>query len=258
MRRRDCRISRPAGSVGGLDRRVAEVAQHLDDQAAHHRLVLDHQHRLARFGGVGGGHPGGLVDRLGRAAVARQVELERRALAHLAVDLGVALGLAGEAVDHRQPQPRALPQGLGGEERLEGLGHGVGAHSRAGVGDADADVLAGAHLALPGGVGAVEVGVAGLDGQLAAVGHGVAGVDGEVEDGVLQLVRIAACQPQAARQHELQLDPLAEGFAEAGPPSRSSADWPAPAGGRAAGGGRTPVAGASAPTPGWPRSWPRR
>ena len=53
--------------------------------------------------------------------MARQVELDRRALAELAVDLGMALGLAGEAVDHREAQPRALADRLGGEEGLERL-----------------------------------------------------------------------------------------------------------------------------------------
>ena len=50
MRSRDCRSFRPARPVGRLQRAVAQVLQHLDDERADHRLVLDDQHRLARLG----------------------------------------------------------------------------------------------------------------------------------------------------------------------------------------------------------------
>ena len=43
----DCRIFSPSGPSAASSVAVAEVLQHLDDQAAHRRLVLDDQHRLA-------------------------------------------------------------------------------------------------------------------------------------------------------------------------------------------------------------------
>src|SRR3982751_2207928 len=48
-----------------------------------------------------------------------QVNLERRALAHLAIDPYVAVALLDYAVDGGQAQSRSLAQFLGGEERLE-------------------------------------------------------------------------------------------------------------------------------------------
>ena len=56
----------------------------------------------------------------------RQINLDRRALAELAVDLDVAAGLLDEAIDLRQAKPGAVTDFLGGEERLEGLGERLG------------------------------------------------------------------------------------------------------------------------------------
>ncbi len=181
--------------VGRLQRAIAEVAQHLDHEAAHDRLVLDHEHGLALLGLVRFRQRRHRPVLGGLAAVAGQVELHGRALAHLAVDLAVAIGLPGEAVDHRQAKPRALADRLGGEERVEGALDHLGRHAGTGVGDADADVLAGTHAARVGSVGAVEVCVAGLDGERATVGHGVAGIDDQVEDRALELVGVAQREP---------------------------------------------------------------
>ena len=54
------------------------------------------------------------------AAMARQVDLHRRAFADLAVDPHMAGRLPHEAVDLAQAEPGALADLLGGEERLEG------------------------------------------------------------------------------------------------------------------------------------------
>ena len=45
---------------------------------------------------------------------------------------------------------------------------------------------------------------------MAAVRHGVARIDGEIEQGILELVGIGESLPQAARQHGLDVDGLAE------------------------------------------------
>ena len=47
------RIRRPDGPSDRLQRAVALLAQHLEDDAAHHRLVLDHQHGFAGGGMFG-------------------------------------------------------------------------------------------------------------------------------------------------------------------------------------------------------------
>ena len=120
------------------------------------------------------------------AMMAREVEAHRRALADLGIDPHLPARLPGEAVDHRQPEPGALADRLGGEERIEGARDHVGRHAGAGVGDAERDVLPRRQVALARGA-LVEPFVGGLDGEAAAVGHGVARVDAEVEQRVLEL-----------------------------------------------------------------------
>ena len=90
--------------------------------------------------------------------------------------------LPGEAVDLAEAEARALPDRLGGEERLERLCQHVGRHAGAAVGDGDHHVLRPPSGRVRRDIGVVEMGVGRLDGQLAAVRHGVAGVDGEVEE----------------------------------------------------------------------------
>ncbi|WP_308447097.1 hypothetical protein, partial [Chitinimonas prasina] len=57
----------------------------------------------------------------------------------------------------------------------------------------------------------VEPGVGGLDHQPPAAGHGIARVDTEVEQRVLELVRVAQRRPEPVGQHRLQLDRGAHG-----------------------------------------------
>ena len=56
----------------------------------------------------------------------------------------------------------------------------------------------------------VEKGVAGFDGELAVALHGVARIDREIEQGVLDLDGIDKGVPQAAGNHGLDFDALAE------------------------------------------------
>src|SRR5258706_15639929 len=80
----------------------------------------------------------------GRAAiVTRQIKLDRRSTPQLAVDGDVAVGLPGKSVDHRKPEPGALPDRLGGEERIEGARRHLRTHADAGVADSDANIIAG-------------------------------------------------------------------------------------------------------------------
>ena len=60
----------------------------------------------------------------------------------------MAARLLDEAVDLAKAEAGALPDVLGGEERLEGARQDLAAHAGAGVGDADHDVLAGHDLGL--------------------------------------------------------------------------------------------------------------
>src|ERR1051326_5614817 len=81
-----------------------------------------------RLGGVLGG--GGCLG-------ARQVKPERRAKAPLAVDVDVAAGLLDEAEHHREAEPAALADRLGGEERLENPAENVHRDSGPCIADLD-------------------------------------------------------------------------------------------------------------------------
>src|SRR5439155_7011161 len=58
----------------------------------------------------------------------RQIDLEGRAAARLAVGPDVAAALLDDSVDGRKTQPRPLAWALGGEERLEDVGHRLPIH----------------------------------------------------------------------------------------------------------------------------------
>ena len=86
--------------------------------------------------------------RFGRALgrdMARQIDLERGALADLALHRDEAAGLLDDAVDGRKTKARAVADRLGGEERLENLGLVFRRDADAGVGDFDQHIVAGRH-----------------------------------------------------------------------------------------------------------------
>jgi hypothetical protein len=109
-----------------------------------------------------------------------QVQLDRSALAGLAVDSDVAARLPGKAVDHAEPQAAALAYRFRGEERVERAGTYFLTHTDPGIGDCQHHVLAGADFGIGRGIFIVEIEVGGLDGQPAAVRHGISPVDHEV------------------------------------------------------------------------------
>ena len=89
------------------------------------------------------------------------------------------------------PRPVPLPLFLGGEERLEDVGHGVGVDAMAVVADGQHNAMAGANAVLARDRLA-EVRVGGFDADAAAGGHGVAGVQDQVHDDLLHLAGVGA------------------------------------------------------------------
>jgi len=69
------------------------------------------------------------------AQQAREIDLDRRALAGLAVDLHVPVRLFDEPVDLAQPEAGALPGFLGSEEWFEGAAERFLIHAATGIGD---------------------------------------------------------------------------------------------------------------------------
>ncbi|GJD67564.1 hypothetical protein MMMDOFMJ_0480 [Methylobacterium gnaphalii] len=208
------RVEQAERRVGalGMDHRVVQVAQHLDGEPPHRRLILHHEDDLVRASlGDGCGATFGLRRHdLRRAGEPRQVDLHGRPDTGLGIDLDVPVGLPDEPENLAESEPGALADLLGGEERLEGLGGHLRRHAGPGVCDGDHHVLALRDAEIVGGVALVDMRIGGLDGQPAAGGHRVARVDGEVQERALELVRIGPGAPEAARLHRLDLDRLAE------------------------------------------------
>ena len=107
----------------------------------------------------------------------------------------MAARLFDEAVHHGKPEAGAFAGRLGGEERLEHLVENFFRNPGPGVGDAQHNILPGLDVAEPTGIGGVEIGVGGLDGEAAAFRHGRSGIQSEIEQDVLELVRIGESRP---------------------------------------------------------------
>ncbi|KAF1853937.1 hypothetical protein Lal_00005148 [Lupinus albus] len=200
----------PGGAVCRLDRGIAEVAQQIHHHQAQARLVVHHQNGLALPCRQGRDRLLAALLFLRLAAVAGQIQAHHGALANLRINLHMAAGLLGEAVDHRQPQSGALADGLGGEEGIEGLFDHVRRHAGAVVRHAERHILAGMHVLLPRPF-MVDPAVAGLDGDPAAARHGVAGVDAEVQQRVFQLRWVDHRRPQPGHADHLHLDARSHG-----------------------------------------------
>src|SRR5215212_6893646 len=101
-------------------------------------------------------------------------DAHRRAAARLGPELHMSLGLLHESVNLTKAQPRSLPHGLRGVERLEGPLRRRGIHAEAGIGHFDHDMGARSEIGRPMRFG--EGDEARRDGEPAAFGHGVARV----------------------------------------------------------------------------------
>ena len=118
--------------VAGREQLPAGALQDVVHQAAHHGVVLAHQERLATRPGQGRGRP--RLDLLGLLDP-RQQDDEGRAPARLAGDLDAPADLVHDPLDRGEPQPGALADRLGREERVEDLRAGRGVHPGPLVGD---------------------------------------------------------------------------------------------------------------------------
>ena len=201
-------ICKGFGGVGRLERGVAEAFDLGHHIAAHQRVVLDDEDGLGAALDVGGnrGFGGGLV----QSRRARQVHLDRGAVAFLAVDLDVPARLLDEAEHHAQTKAGALADLLGGEEGIEHLFQVCGRDPGAGVAHGNHDIVADRDLAVHARVAFVEIDVVGLERELAAIRHGVARVQGKVEDRGGELVRIDQRRPGVLGEQRGDFDLLAQ------------------------------------------------
>jgi len=142
--------------------------------------------------------------------VARQVDAQRGALADFGVDANLAARLLDEAVDHRQAEPGALADRLGGEERLEGTRDDGGRHAGAGIAHAQRQVFARGHVVLARGP-FVERQVCRCHRDAPAGRHGIACIDTQVEQRIFKLRRIDQHGPGVAGSDYLKWRGRADG-----------------------------------------------
>ena len=201
----------------GFSPRVREKARSIRKRG---RLLGLRRHFVSRnFGlearfGIDGGFPvlGNGVGHID--SFHRKIDLDRGAVAFLAVDAHMTARFCGETIDHRQPKTRALAGGLGREEGLEDLVEERFRNSRALIGDGDDDVPAGAHIGIGRDIVVIELDDASFDCELAAAAHGIAAIDGEVDERSLKLGRVGFDEGVFRRQHQLQFHRLADRAAD--------------------------------------------
>src|SRR5690242_8350396 len=107
-----------SGGVRRFEHLVAERPEGFDAVLAHRGIILDDQYRLARRGCALGLLDTGCDSSLRRGA--RQIDLYRRALTELAVELDMTTRLFDKAVHLAEPQTGSPAFRLCREERLEG------------------------------------------------------------------------------------------------------------------------------------------
>src|SRR5690606_11714836 len=113
--------------------------QTIHTESAHIVVVLHHEQH---FAGPTLRHDHWSVDLcFDLAVVARQIDLDCRALADFAVELDVPTRLPHETVDLTQAETRSLTDGLRREERVERALEHILAHADARVADANEHVL---------------------------------------------------------------------------------------------------------------------
>ncbi len=127
----------------------------------------------------------------------------------LAVDPDVAFALLDDAVRRREAEAGALPDFLGGEERLEQTPLRLFVHAGAGVRYRQHHVPPGHHhFVVKDGV--LERDVLRFDRDAPAAGHRVARVHHEVHHDLLEMAAIAQRHRQRWRQRELDVEMLAD------------------------------------------------
>src|SRR6185436_8181707 len=99
-------------------------------QFANRGLILDQEHGFHHAGRWRGRDSHGRT-RCNTAFRARQIDLERRSEARLAVHPDVSLALFDDAVRRREPKPGTVTRILRGEERLEEPALRLGRHADA-------------------------------------------------------------------------------------------------------------------------------
>ena len=199
------------------------------------------------------GGPGGARRRRVLAEMARQVDLDRRALPDLAVDLHVAAGLLDEAEDLAEAQAGALADLLGGEERIERPRRDLGGMPVPVSVTAIITYGPAGDLGVLRGVGVVEMALAVSMVSLPPSGMASRALTARLRIGVLDLARIGVGPPQPAGRARSRSRSARPACGAAGPTCRRPAGWRRRLAAPAAAGARRRAGAASASAARWRR-----
>ena len=152
------------------------------------------------------------------AVVGRQIHRHGGTLLRRRVDGHEAAAMARDTLHERQAETGPLADLLGGEERLEEMRLHVFGHADAVVAYAKPDVVAGGTECSPGTIAASTVAISSTR-ESAAARQRVARVDHQVEDDLLDVVRIHqddACLFESHRQLDILADHARQHVVEGG------------------------------------------
>src|SRR5207245_10396595 len=110
---------------------------------------------------------------------ARQINLECRSLAGLAVNPNEAFALLNNSVDGREAKASAF-RSLRCKEGLEDMSLCLGVHASAGIADGKHHVFTGFKRGMQAGVAFVEDNMCSVYGEFADLGYGIARIPGRV------------------------------------------------------------------------------
>ena len=190
-------------SVLGVEDTIVLFGQHLRNQHADVRLVVDDEDCLAKAAFHGGLCLSRVI--VDHTRVPWKVDTHRGALADFRIGPDLPAGLPDEPVDHRKAEASPFSERLSREERIERLRNDVRWHSGPGVGNAQRQILSRREFALAR-RSIVEPFVGGLNRQTPPIRHGVARVNAQIEECALELRSVHFGRPQPRRAHDLDGD----------------------------------------------------
>ena len=170
--------------VAGGEHAIAHLLEQPLGHGAEMGIVLHEEDRV-RAAGQQFLFPRG-ARRQGLLVAEGEIDLHRRPLPYLAVEVHESVVLFHEPVHHGHAESGAHAGGLGGEERLEHARLGLAVHTGAGVAHAEAYVHARLDPGVQRAVLRVEPGAAHVEVQRAAVGHRVARVGRQIQENLLE------------------------------------------------------------------------
>ena len=136
-----------------------------------------------------------------------KIDFESRTAAAFAGYMDGAVVLLNDSVNRAQTEATSLAYCLGREERLEKVLENLGVHADSRIADPESGILPFLQAAFDTSLRRIDK--RRLDAELASVGHGVARIGSQVDQHLLQLIRIGLDRNTVLLRHGMKADVLA-------------------------------------------------